>query len=215
MKHQVFFVWFVIFLVWAFYRAKFFLPEWIDEFLVKPLIFVLPVVYVVIVREKKKLSELGLTPKLKDFLVDLYIGVLIGIAFALEGLIVNYFKYGQLSFAPTLVVKVSGGIIPFLLINLATSLWEEILGRGYLYQRLLRVSNNQFWAASSSSFLFLLLHIPIMFTRLHLLGASLLIYPLSILLLGITNSYLFTLRGSLTLPILIHTFWNMTVALYL
>lgn len=215
MKHQVFIVWFVIFLAWAFYRANFFLPESVDEFLVKPLVFVLPVLYVVLFREKKKLKELGLAPKPHEFFVDLYIGVVIGVIFAIEGLLVNFLKYGQFSLSPVLASKISGGLGLFFLINLATSVWEEILGRGYLYQRLYKINKNQFYAAFSSSFLFLLLHIPILFTRLHLSGTSMVVYPLSILLLGITNSYIFSLRGSLTLPILIHAFWNMTVALYL
>ena len=66
-----------------------------------------------------------------------------------------------------------------------------------------------------ASFLFMLLHFPIMFTRLHLTGSALLFYPLSIFLMGVTNSYLYTLRGNLLLPILLHAFWNMTVSLYL
>lgn len=215
MKHQVFIVWFIIFILWAFYRANVVMAEWVDELLVKPLVFVLPVLYVVLIREKKKLKELGLAPRAKDFFVDLYIGVAIGILFALEGLLVNYLKYGKFSFTPILAAKITGGIGLFILINLITSLWEEILARGYLYKRLHQISQNQFGAAIISSFLFLLLHIPILFTRLHLTGTSLIVYPVSILLLGITNSYIFSLRGSLTLPILIHTFWNMTVALYL
>ncbi|MBI3379948.1 CPBP family intramembrane metalloprotease [Candidatus Gottesmanbacteria bacterium] len=215
MKHQVFIVWFIIFLAWAFYRANFFFPEGVDEFLIKPLIFVLPVLYVVLIREKKKLGDLGLLPKQKDLFVDLYIGVVIGVLFALEGLLVNYLKYSRFSFSPIMASRISGGLGWFFLLNMATSLWEEILGRGYLYQRLYKLSNNQFGAAFTSSFLFLLLHVPILFTRLHLTDTSLIVYPLSILILGITNSYIFTLRKSLTLPILIHTFWNMTVALYL
>lgn len=215
MKHKVFIVWFVIFLVWAFYRASFFFPDWVDEFLIKPLIFVLPVLYVVLKREKKKIADLGLSAKPKVFFADLYIGVVIGVLFALEGLFVNFLKYGMFSFTPILASKLGGGILIFILINLATSVSEEILGRGFLYKRLYKESNNQFGAALTSSFLFLLLHVPILFTRLHLTGTSLIVYPISILLLGITNSYIFSLRGSLTLPILIHTFWNMTVALYL
>jgi len=215
MKRQVFVVWFLIFLAWSFYRANFFLPEAIDEFLVKPLIFVLPIVYVVVIREKKKLSELGLTPKPKDFILDLFIGTVIGIIFALEGLVANYLKNGQYSFGPILAVKAGGGVAFFLLINLITSVWEEILGRGYIYNRLYKATKNQFWAAFTGSYMFLLLHIPIIFTRLHLRGSSLLIYPVSVFLLSIANSYIFSLRGSLTLPILIHTFWNMTVALFL
>lgn len=214
-KHQVFLVWFVIFLLWAFYRAYFNLAEGVDEFLIKPLIFVLPVIYVVRFRERRQLSSLGMPLSPRDFFVDLYLGVIVGVLFALEGLLANYLKYEKLSFGPIIALQISGGVVPFLLLNLITSVWEEILGRGYLYKRLFEISKNQFNSALTSSFLFLLLHIPIMFTRLHLTGASLIVYPLSIVLLGITNSYILRWRGSLTLPILIHTFWNMTVALYL
>ncbi|OGG26053.1 hypothetical protein A2960_05875 [Candidatus Gottesmanbacteria bacterium RIFCSPLOWO2_01_FULL_39_12b] len=214
MKRQTFAVWFIIFIVWAFYRAYFHLPDWIDEFLIKPVVFVFPVIFV-LVGEKNPLKEMGLWRSLPDFFLDIYLGVLIGLLFALEGMLANFIKYGQFSFAPILALKVSGGIVPLLIINIATSIWEEILGRGFLYQRFYKISNNQFWAATSSSVLFLLLHIPILFTSLHLRGISFLVYPISILLLGITNSYVFTLRKSLTLPILIHAFWNMTVALYL
>jgi membrane protease YdiL (CAAX protease family) len=214
-KHLVVGVWFVIFLVWAFYRAYFSFPEWVDEMIVKPIVFVFPVVYILIIREKKKINELGFESKGISVAADFYTGVIIGILFALEGLVANYTKNGKFFFAPIASVLLSGGLIPFLILNFATSLWEEILGRGFLYQRLYKISGNQFWAASFSSCLFLLLHIPIMFTRLHLTGISFLVYPLSIFILSMTNAYLFSLRRSLTLPILLHLFWNMTVALYL
>jgi membrane protease YdiL (CAAX protease family) len=216
MRRQVFIVWFAIFLVWSAYRAHFFFPEWVDELVVKPLIFVLPVILIIRIREKGDfLSELGLKLTFRNFMLDFYIGAVMGVIFALEGLLANYYKNGQFSFTPIMALGLAGGILPFLGINLATSIWEEILGRGYLYNRLYKSDDHQFQSAFLSSFLFLLLHIPIIFTRLHLTGTSLIIYPVSILILGITNSYLFSLRGSLTLPILIHLFWNMTVALYL
>lgn len=215
MKRQVYSVWFFIFLAWAFYRSKFFLPEWADELIVKPLIFVLPVIYIVIIREKNKFKELGIPTSLKDLLLDLYIGVAVGVFFAFEGLLANYLKYGKFSFGPIDALKLSGGVPFFLLLNLVTGISEEILARGYLYKRLYKISQNQLWASVYSSFFFLLLHIPIMFTRLRLTGTSLIVYPISILILGITNCYIFSYRKNLTLPILIHTFWNMTVALYL
>lgn len=215
MKRQVFLVWFLIFLAWSVFRANFMLAEWADELLVKPLIFVLPVFYIVLIREKKSPAVLGLAPTSRDFFSDLAIGAVIGVLFALEGLLANFIKYGQFSFAPIMASKVTGGITVFLGLNLATSLWEEILGRGYMFKRLLDRTGNQFWSAVVSSFLFLLLHIPILLTRLQLRGISLLVYPVSIMILGITNCYIFSARRSLTLPILIHAFWNMTVALYL
>ena len=70
-------------------------------------------------------------------------------------------------------------------------------------------------SAIVASALFTLIHLPIMFTRLYLTGNALIFYPLSIFSMGMVNSYLFTLRGTLVLPILVHTFWNMTISLYL
>ncbi|MBI2617763.1 CPBP family intramembrane metalloprotease [Candidatus Gottesmanbacteria bacterium] len=214
-KHEIFLVWFGIFLIWSLFRASFVFPEWVDELLVKPLVFVVPVLIVVHFIEKRGIGSLGLVQKPAAFLQDLYLGVAIGALFAIEGMVANYLKYGTVSFGPILAVKLTGGLGTFLVLNFFTSVWEEILGRGYLYKRMNEFSKNQFWAAVSSSFLFLLLHIPIVFTRLHLTGVALVVYPISILLLGITNSYLYSFRKSLTLPILVHTFWNLTVALFL
>ena len=215
MKKQVFLVWFAIFIVWAFYRAYFQFPETVDELIVKPLIFVVPIIFLVWIWENKPLKNLGLAVKLKDFMTDIYIGVVLGILLAVEGLIANYIKYFRFSFSPIQSLFLAGGLGRFLLLNLATSFSEELLARGYLYNRLYKLSKEQMASAIVSSVLFTLIHLPIMFTRLHLTGNALIFYPLSIFTMGIVNSYLFTMRRSLVLPILIHTFWNMTVSLYL
>ena len=187
---------------------------------VKPLIFVVPPLFLVWVWENKKLKELGLSFEVKKFLTDLYIGVVLGIIGHRDGCLIlsmlaNYLKYRRFSFEPVDAVIIAGGIGSFLLINLATAVSEEILGRGFLYGRLYKATKKQLWSAMIASFLFMLLHFPIMFTRLHLTGSALLFYPLSIFLMGVTNSYLYTLRGNLLLPILLHAFWNMTVAVFL
>ena len=104
----------------------------------------------------------------------------------------------------------------FLVLSLVTAISEETLGRGFLYNRLFEEGRNQFGAAIISSVLFLLLHVPILFVQLNLTGGSLVVYLISVFLLGVTNCYLFTFRGNrLTVPILVHLFWNATVALYL
>jgi len=215
MKRRLFILWFIIFLAWALYRANFFNPDWIDEFIVKPLIFVLPVLVVNFFVERQGLVGLGLSAPFKNLLIDGYIGVVLGVLFAVEGMFANLIKYGTFSFTPLLQFHLAGGVGLFLLINIATAVSEEILARGYLYNRLFTLSKQQFWAALVSNLLFLILHIPIIFSRLHLSGFSIIMYPATIVILGFTNCYLFTLRKSIVLPILLHTFWNMTVALYL
>ena|SRR3989338_11256566 len=215
MKRQVFLVWFAIFIVWAFYRAYFQLTEGVDELIVKPLIFVAPVIFISWILENKPLRNVGLIFKAKESMVDFYIGIVLGILLAVEGLLVNYLKYGRFSFGPVESLFLAGGVGTFLLYNIATSFSEEVFARGFLYKRLFKASGEQLASAIVGSILFTLIHIPIMFTRLHLTGNALIFYPLSIFTMGIVNSYLFTLRRSLVLPILVHTFWNMTVSLYL
>lgn len=215
MRRQVFIVWFLIFIVWAIYRAYFILPEAIDELLVKPLIFVAPIIFLVWIKENKSLKELGLRFSGAGVMVDIYIGVVLGILLAVEGLIANYLKYGQFSFGPIDALYTAGGVSAFLFLSLATAFSEEVFARGFLFNRLYKATNEQMASAVVSSILFTLIHIPIMFTRLHLTGNALLFYPLSIFAMGVVNSYLFSIRGTLTLPILVHAFWNMTISLYL
>ncbi len=209
---RVYIVWFVIFIVWTIYRAFFRFPEAVDELIVKPLIFIAPVLYFVLFVEKNTLESIGLTAK--NLFREIYLGLGIGVFFAIEGLLVNLVKYGTFSFLPIAAVS-SVGLTLFLLFTLFTSVSEEILGRGYVYSRIAASEANQFKAIIIASFLFLLLHVPILFTQLNLTGASLVIYLSSIFILGVTNSYMFSIRKSLVIPIFIHIFWNATVALYL
>lgn len=208
----IYILWFLIFIVWTIYRMKGTFPEWVDEIGIKPGVFVLPVFAWVLLKERRTLSSIGLT--LKNFFHEIYLGLGIGALFGAEGVVVNFIKYGTFSFVPTLAIA-SFGIFPFLIYSLSTAFAEEVLGRGFIYGRLYEANKNQLKSALIASFLFLLLHIPILFTQLNLAGPSLLVYVLSVFLLGITNCYLYGVRKSLVVPILIHIFWNATVALYL
>jgi len=208
-------VWTIVFFFWAVYRSLFVTYEWIDELLIKPLIFVGPILYITLWKEKKSLSTLGFSTQPRNLFFDAYIGIILGILFAFEGLWANYFKYGDFSFTPIPAVAVAAGMGPFIITNLATSISEEILGRGFLFQRFLHEGLSQHMAAIVSSFLFLLLHVPILVTRLHLEGVPMIVYLGSVFFLGFTNCYLLSLRKSIILPILVHLFWNMTIALYL
>jgi membrane protease YdiL (CAAX protease family) len=214
MNRHVYIVWFGIFLIWSLYRAIFPAFEFLDELLIKPLIFILPVFFVTLLYEQLSFASLGLAPRLKQVMLEFYIGVGVGVLFAVEGMIANYIKYGSLVFSPIIAVQQYGGVLFFLVLNGATAISEEILGRGYLFNRISETMSD-FSAAVLSSLLFFLLHVPIMILNLHLRGAALAFYAISIFLLSILNCYILRERNSLVLPILLHLFWNMTVALYL
>ncbi len=205
-------LWGWILLVWSLYRYFFKLPEAVDEFVAKPLIFVVPVLWYVLKKEKRNLASLGLTGK--KFFPSLYIGLGFGFVFALEGIASNAIKYGKIQINPIAALNQYGlGLL--LVLSLATAFSEELLNRGFLFNRIMEKTKSLPYAALLSTVLFTLLHVPILVTSLKLHGITLILFFVTDFILGLANSMLFYSTGGLLAPILVHIFWNMTVALYL
>lgn len=206
-------LWGWILLVWSLYR--YFvrgMPEWADEFIAKPIVFVLPVLYYVFKKEKRTWESLGVTGK--NFFNSIYIGLGFGLVFALEGIAANTLKYGELKIVPIAALQ-QYGMVSLLVFSVATAFSEEILNRGFLFKRIFEKTKNLPFAAFLSSVLFMSLHVPILVTALKLQGITLIMFFVTNFILGIANSLLLFNTGSLVAPILVHIFWNMTVALYL
>lgn len=209
----IFQLWGWILLVWSLYRYFFRgMPEWADEFVFKPVIFVLPVLWYVFKKEKRRWDSLGITGK--NFMTSLYVGLGFGFVFAVEGIATNAIKYGKMTIKPIAALE-QNGLIILLILSLATAVWEEILNRGFLFNRIFEKTKNLPYASVISTILFTLLHVPILVTSLHLTGMTLVLFFVTTFIMGLANSLLFYNTGSLVAPILIHIFWNMTVALYL
>ncbi len=208
---SVYRLWAWILLAWGLYRYFLRLPEWADEFIFKPLVFVLPVLWYVRNKEKLPFSSVGLT--WRNFFTSVYIGLGFGTIFAIEGVITHVLKYGNFDVTPI----ASFGQYGFLLIviSFATAFSEELLSRGFIFNRILEKTKNLPWAAILSSLMFIALHIPILLTTNKLQGVTLVLFFVTDLVLGLANALLFYNTGSLVAPILVHVFWNMTVALYL
>lgn len=205
-------VWGWVVLVWALYRYFFKLPEWADEFIFKPMVFALPVIWYVRTREKRGLSSVGLTGK--NLFASIYIGLGFGFVFAIEGLFANAIKYGKIEIMPIAAFQEYGlGIL--LLLSAATAFSEELLSRGFVFTRLIEGKKNLIYAAVMSTLMFMVLHVPILAFSLKLTGVVLLMFFVTDFVLGFANALLLYNTGSLVAPILIHIFWNMTVALYL
>lgn len=205
-------VWGWIVLVWAFYRYFFRLPEWTDEFIFKPMVFVLPVLWYVRFREKRSLDSIGITGK--NLFSSIYIGLGFGLVFALEGMAANVMKYGKLDIMPIAAFE-EYGLGMLILLSFATACSEEILSRGFVFSRLMEGKRGLVYSSFMSTFMFVVLHIPILAFALKLHGVALLLFFVTDFILGFANTLLLYNTGSLVAPILIHVFWNMTVALYL
>lgn len=205
-------LWAVILIIWAIYRTYFKMPEWFDEFIAKPLVFVFPVFYYI--RKIDKKSILGslyihLKPKLifDDFLNSLVIG---GV-FLLTAFLGFYLREKKFILFTNLP-----GFSNFLLIfltALATGITEEILSRGFVLKKLYEESKNVYTSTFFSSVLFFFLHVPILFANPKINGNMLLMFMTTDLLLSMINGLIFLQRKSLTAPILIHAFYNIVISL--
>lgn len=205
-------VWGWVVLAWALYRYFFRLPEWADEFIFKPLVFVAPVFWYVRWKERRRLDSLGLTTK--NLFTSIYIGLGFGFVFGLEGLVANAIKYGKLQIVP-IAAFTEYGMGMLLLLSLATAFSEEVLSRGFVFRRLIEGKKGLLFASLASTAMFVVLHLPILAFSLKLQGIELLLFFITDFVLGFANSLLLYNTGSLIAPILVHVFWNMTVALYL
>jgi len=201
----------LIALVWTVYRAFFHLSEAADELVFKPLVFVLPVLIWVKLKEKTTLNSLGFTKR--NLLTNLLIGLGFGLLFALEGIIISAIKYQNLTFNPDRLKL--DNILFMGLVSLATGFSEEVLNRGFLMNRLWGKWGNEFWANFVSGLFFVLMHLPIAFFVLNYrLPFDLIAYCLSIFVLGFADGYVFGRTKSIYSPILSHALWNWSVVLF-
>lgn len=205
-------LWAVILIVWSIYRTYFKLPEWFDEFIAKPIVFVLPVLVYIRSSEKKEiLSSLFINKNVKSFVSEFLISFGVGLILlftALFSIYLRFQKVGIIGHFPSL-----GQFGLIVLTALATGITEEILSRGFILKRLYEESKNAYSSSFFASILFFFLHVPILFANNRINGSMLLMFMATDLLLSMVNGLIMIQRKSLTVPILIHTFYNVVVAL--
>ncbi len=199
-------------LIWALYRYFFHLPEWVDEFIFKPLVFVVPVIWYVLHREHERIATVGLTAK--NGIKNLEIGLGIGVVFLLEGVLINIAKHGTIQ-VMQLASVASYSFVFLSLLSLATAFSEELLSRGFFFSRLFRETKRMVYSIVMSTLMFVAFHIPILATSLKFQGTTLVLFLVTTTVIGVINSILFVQTHSLIPPLLVHFFWNMTVALFL
>jgi len=204
-------VWAIILIIWSFYRMKLHLPVWFDELVAKPLIFILPIYYYFVKIEKKNFfKEISL--RRNNLGKRSLEGLALGIVFLLISWLALFFKGQSLSSAFSLQPKV---IIYLAVISFAGAISEEILSRGLVLKKLYEGSKNIFSAVTISSVLFFFLHIPALFTNPTISGSLLLIFIGTDFLLSLATAFIFIAQDSLVLPIFIHAFYNLAIALFI
>ena len=202
----------IVLILWSLFRFNFSgLPEWFDEFIAKPLVFVLPaLVYVRRIEKKSFFKQIWFNST--PFVSNLVIGLALGAIFIISALFANFIRYGNFN-----IQEIVGtpSFIVAIIVTFATAFSEEVFSRGFLLKRLYEEWGNMYSAAFISSILFLVLHIPILLANLQLSGNLLVLFFATDFILSLVNSFVFLERKSLIAPILIHALYNLAILIYL
>ena len=204
-------IWAIILIIWAFYRANFKMPVFFDEFIAKPLVFVLPIFYYITKVEKKNFFA-ALLINTKLFFSDLIWAIFLGITFLSTAILTDFLKFNKF-----FLIKEFPSVDNIFFISttaLATAFSEESLSRGFVLRRLYDDSKNIYYSSFFSSILFFFLHVPILFTNQQVTGNLLLLFMTTDIILSLVNSFVFLTRKSLFLPIFIHALYNITLILF-
>lgn len=205
-------LWAIILIIWSIYRANMKMPEWFDEFIAKPIVFILPVYYYI-----KKIDKVDFFSaiwfKPKKIFRDLAVAFGIGGVFFVTSIFASFVKSGQ--FFSSNVSFTPQNIFYIFVIALATGISEEILSRGFVLRKLYEESKNIYTSSFFASILFFFLHVPMLFTNAKIVGNTLLVFMATDLILSLVNSFIYLDKKSLTLPILIHAMYNISLAFFI
>jgi membrane protease YdiL (CAAX protease family) len=210
LKH-VFALFSFIFVVWSFYRyLPEILPLWVEELILKPLIWLVPMFWLVRRIERQPLSSLGLTKK--RLFPSIYWGIGLGLVFALEGLLTNIVKYKGLNLIS--LGYSSATFLGLLAISFVTAFTEETVFRGYLFHRLWQIWQKEWLANIVSSFLFVLIHLPIGVFVLGYNPMVMLAYLFFVFIFAFGSAFVFGRTQNLLASILLHVFWSWPIVLF-
>lgn len=195
-------------LFWALYRLLFKLPDDVEEIIIKPIVWLIPLFWLN-AKEKFPLNSLGIT--FRNFFPALYLSLGLGAIFVLEAVLANYFKYGRLNFGANI------GEMPILFslgMSFATAFSEEIAFRGYIFGRIWYVLKDEWAANFASSLVWTVVHIPIAFFVWKFDLISGLLYLALTAVFGIGSAFIFARTRNVFGSILLHVLWEWPIILF-
>lgn len=195
-------------IVWGFYRLIVKLPDEIEELILKPVIWLVPLVFL-LKKEKMGISSLGIT--LKNLFPAVYFSLGLGAIFALEAVVLNYTKYGNFVFAANIGEKF---ILSSIGLSFATAFSEEIAFRGYIFNRVWKALGNEWVANLTTSVAWGLIHVPVVIFVWKLNFSATVIYLLLTTLFGVGSAFVFARTKNVFSSILLHVLWEWPIILF-
>lgn len=195
---------FYLLIFWGLYRWQTHFPEYLDELVFKPFLWLGPVFFLVFKIEKEDLKSLGLVIR-KPF-KNILLGLGISLFIWLEYLLAFVIKKADFNFNPQ---NISGSFwLIAILTTLSTGIVEEISFRGFLMTRLNRVIKDKLLANIGVGLLFFIIHLPILiFVQEQNLMGIVQFFVLSVSL-GIIDGFIFWKTKGIFAPIIAHSSLN-------
>src|SRR3989344_1258188 len=197
-----------IFIVWGFYRLLIQFPEVIEETIVKPLIWLVPV-YILVKREGSDRSLLGLNAN--RIFPAIYGMLTLGFIFAVAAMVVNYLKYNGFYFASNVG---QGLFVVSLGLSIITAITEEIAFRGYLFGRLQGIVQKEWLANGITSVGWLFVHFPNALFNWGFNTQELVIYSILVFGFSLAATFMYARTKTIIAPVLLHILWQWPIILF-
>lgn len=199
----------VLMVFWGLYRFLFQLPEEVEELFIKPLVWLTPTL-LLLKREHLGLSSLGFSSK--NLFPAVYFAISLGSLFALEGLLINYIKYGgALNFAANLGER---AFVFTLFLSLATAIPEEIAFRGFIFNRVWYATGKEWYSNLVTSLAWSLVNVPVAVFVWRMGAFETLLYLFLTFLYGMGAAFVFARTRNIVAPILLHVLWEWPIILF-
>ncbi len=196
-------------IVWGFYRFLFQLPSEVEELFIKPVVWLLPILYFVFRKERLGFSSLGFT--LKNLFPSIYLSIGLGAVFVMEAVLTNFLKYKGLHFGANLgpdPIMVSLGL------SFATAFSEETAFRGYVFTRIWAYTKNEWTANIVTTTLWTAIHIPIAFFVWKLDLVAGVVYLMLTAIFGLGAAFVYAKTQNILSSILLHVLWEWPIILF-
>ncbi len=195
-------------LVWGLYRLLFKLPDEIEETIIKPIIWLVPVL-LLLKKEKLGLSSLGITGE--NLFPAIYFSLGLGAFFVIEAVILNFLKHGGLSFGANLGAN---SLLASFGLSFMTAVSEETVFRGYIFNRVWSALNNEWLANFLTSFAWILVHLPIYIFVQKMDPAALFVNLFITFIFGVGSAFVFARTRNVFSSIFLHVLWEWPIILF-
>lgn len=197
-----------LFVVWGFYRLLFQAPAPLDDVLLKPLIWLVPL-FLILKKERRGLDSIGVTGN--RLVSAIYISLFLGFIFSIQGLAINFLKYRGLDFRADIGTTVLTGA---LLVSTIAAISEELVFRGYIFGRLSEYLKNERSAIVISTLAWVAIHMPVAIFDWRLSFGALLQYLVLVAIYGFGATILYSKIKNIAAPILLHVLWTWPIILF-